>query len=205
MSIFWKAMLVGVLLGLVLVHPARSESPRRQGGDGADVIEQSEVYGVGPGDVQVKVDLHRRGGGALERAFETSGGFLLGPKIRHVLPLEIGPDVLAINVGHRRDIQGEDQRADRDLGGMGQVPRVAQDAALMFRIRVKHVDAHTEEIVEIDFWELFLERRSVFCGHDEEVFSQLFYAFHLLGDNLEALHSANDESLQLFQPGAVRY
>ncbi len=50
-------MLVGVLLGLVLVQPTRSESPPCQGGDGADVIEPSEVYRVGPGDI-LQVTVH---------------------------------------------------------------------------------------------------------------------------------------------------
>ncbi len=57
MSIFWKVMLVALLLGLVLVPPASTESPPRQGGGGADVIDRAEVYRVGSGDV-LQVTVH---------------------------------------------------------------------------------------------------------------------------------------------------
>ena len=84
-----------------------------------------------------------------------------------VLPFEGVADVVAGFVAQRRDAQGEGQRADLDVGVVGQLARVREQVPLVLRILVELVDAGPEDLVRV-------ERRPDRAEHVHDTWSSSF-------------------------------
>ncbi len=114
------------------------------------VSEHAHHRRVGIHDIQVVIAQHEVGGRSIHGRLQARDFVFLAALFGHFRPFQAVADVVSVGVDNGRNVQIEAQRADLDIGAVGQVRWIAENAALVRRIGMEIVDAGADQLFRVE-------------------------------------------------------